>query len=87
MEAACRGMPSDTFFHPWNERGLNRDDRIREAKQICAGCPVIDNCRQHALQAHETYGVWGGLSEDERAALLRRRRHQRRRDAGTQQTL
>ncbi|WP_264062327.1 WhiB family transcriptional regulator, partial [Mycolicibacterium hippocampi] len=29
-------------------------------------------CRAHALQAGEAYGIWGGLSEPERAVLLRR---------------
>jgi len=45
LDAACRGMPSAQFFHPWNERGSDRENRIQQAKQICAGCPVIDSCR------------------------------------------
>lgn len=79
MDAACRGMPSALFFHPWNERGVNRVERIERAKQICSGCPVIDACRLHALQAQEMYGVWGGLSEDERLVLLNRHRSRARR--------
>lgn len=81
-QAACRGMPSARFFHPWNERGGERDRRIAQAKQICARCPVVDSCLQHALQAHEMYGIWGGLSEDERLALLNPRRHRKLRDRG-----
>ena len=27
-------------------------------------------CRQHALKVHEPYGIWGGLSESERAQML-----------------
>ncbi|WP_424556268.1 WhiB family transcriptional regulator [Streptacidiphilus pinicola] len=52
---------------------------IREdaAKRVCAGCPVLDECRTYALEAREPYGVWGGMSEDERAALLRMRRLRR----------
>ena len=60
LDAACRGMPSAQFFHPWNERGSDRENRIQQAKQICAGCPVIDSCRGHALLAQEMYGIWGG---------------------------
>jgi hypothetical protein len=30
---------------------------------------VITDCREHALRVRETYGIWGGLSEDERAHL------------------
>jgi WhiB family redox-sensing transcriptional regulator len=72
LQAACRGMASAAFFHPWGERGRGRDERIQQAKQICARCPVIETCRQHALQAHESYGVWGGLSEEERFIMLNR---------------
>jgi len=58
------------FFHPENERGLTRSGRERKAKQICARCPVLEQCRQHALTVHERYGVWGGLTETERSCLL-----------------
>jgi WhiB family redox-sensing transcriptional regulator len=79
LDAACRGMPSTQFFHPWNERGRDREDRIGQAKQICAGCRVIDACRGHSLRAQEMYGIWGGLSEDERLVLLNRHRRRLRR--------
>ena len=31
-------------------------------------------CAEHALAVREPYGVWGGLSEDEREAIYRRQR-------------
>ncbi len=31
---------------------------------------MIDACLAHALQIPEPYGIWGGLSEDERAERL-----------------
>ena len=68
--ALCRGMSSTYFFHPWGERGPARDARIEQAKQVCAKCPVIQQCRSHALIVQEQYGVWGGCSEDERLLLL-----------------
>ena len=68
--AACRGMDSEAFFHPPNERARRRRIRIQAAKAICATCPVIQQCLDHALQTGEQYGVWGGLSEGERADLL-----------------
>jgi WhiB family redox-sensing transcriptional regulator len=43
------------------------------AKQICKDCPVVANCLRWALAAREPYGVWGGLSVEEREALLTRR--------------
>jgi len=31
---------------------------------------VIEQCREHSLAVREPYGVWGGLSEEERADRL-----------------
>jgi WhiB family redox-sensing transcriptional regulator len=31
-------------------------------------CPVLKNCREHALQVREPYGVWGAMTEYEREA-------------------
>jgi hypothetical protein len=44
-------------------RARNRDNA---AKAVCLTCPVLQNCREHALQVHEPYGVCGGMTEDER---------------------
>jgi WhiB family redox-sensing transcriptional regulator len=63
-------MDSGWFFHPEAERGPQKERRDADAKAICAQCPVIDPCREHALQVQEPYGVWGGMTVDER--LLRR---------------
>ena len=72
MRGACRGMDSALFFHPEGERGPARSGREAQAKQICASCPVLAQCRAHALAVHEPYGVWGGLSESERDVIVRR---------------
>ncbi|MGO4753645.1 WhiB family transcriptional regulator, partial [Streptomyces sp. 2MCAF27] len=32
-------------------------------------------CAAHALAVREPYGVWGGLTEDEREELMGRARH------------
>ena len=66
LQGACRGMDSAFFFHPEGERGPARANREARAKQICQRCPVLEQCRRHALAVHEPYGVWGGLSESER---------------------
>jgi WhiB family redox-sensing transcriptional regulator len=36
---------------------------------ICATCPVLKQCAEHALSVREPYGVWGGMSEDDREAI------------------
>lgn len=45
--------------------------REQRAKEMCRQCPVIQECRSHALEVGEPYGVWGGLSESERDLLLK----------------
>ena len=46
------------------------------AKAICVRCPVLEECREYALEVGETHGIWGGLNEMERRALLRQRARQ-----------
>ena len=33
VDAGSRGMNSSTFFHPWGERGSDRDERAVRAKR------------------------------------------------------
>ena len=72
LRAACRGLDDEVFVQPDRERGLARAARESKAKQICRTCPVLQQCRRHALAVREPYGVWGGLSKPERDALLDR---------------
>ena len=69
FDGACRTVDPETFFHPDGERGPRRRQREMNAKSICASCPVLQQCRDHALQVQEPYGIWGGLSEDDRLAI------------------
>ncbi len=66
----CMDMDSEVFFSPEAERGAKRVRREDAAKALCQRCPVIEPCREHALRVQEPYGVWGGLSESERAELV-----------------
>ena len=72
MQGLCRGVDSSMFFHPDGERGRARATREVRAKELCRRCPVIAQCRAHALAVGEPYGIWGGLSEAERELLLKR---------------
>ncbi|WP_372594852.1 WhiB family transcriptional regulator [Actinotalea sp.] len=72
-DGACREAEPALFFHPEGERGSARRRRAEAAKAVCATCPVLQQCREHALTVREPYGVWGGMSEDERAAALSQR--------------
>jgi len=66
QRAACQGSGDSFFFPPEAERTVARALRIARAKAICAGCPALVECRDYALRAGEPFGVWGGLSEEER---------------------
>lgn len=61
--AECRGMPE--LFFP--QRGAS----TKEAKAVCAMCPVRQECLDHAIDVGEKFGIWGGLSERERRRIRR----------------
>lgn len=77
-EGACRSLPTEMFFHPDGERGPRRKARENAAKAVCATCPVIAACRAHALAAQEPYGIWGGLTEEERLDIISKAQRQQR---------
>jgi WhiB family redox-sensing transcriptional regulator len=64
--ALCKGVDPDLFFPTQGEP-------TKEAKAVCAGCPVRTECLEYALANSERTGVWGGTSERERRALRRQR--------------
>lgn len=63
-ECAKPGQP-DMFPHESDSVG------IELARATCNGCPVRQACLGQALDRNEAFGVWGGLSADERRALRR----------------
>src|ERR1051326_726400 len=72
---SCREADPTLFFHPEGERGPARRNRDSAAKTICAGCPAREESRRHARAGREPYGVWGGLTEDDREAIYSGERH------------
>ena len=75
------GAPEDDEDQ-WQERALcaqtdpeaffpEKGGSTREAKRICQGCEVRDECLEYALAHDERFGIWGGLSERERRRLKR----------------
>ena len=69
IEAVCRGQDSEMFFSPSGEGRTARRRREDRAKQVCAGCGVLDACKRFALAANEPFGVWGGTTARERQVL------------------
>jgi WhiB family redox-sensing transcriptional regulator len=62
----CLGVDPDLFFP---ERGAS----TREAKEVCRGCVVREECLEFALANGEKFGIWGGMSERERRRIRRAR--------------
>ncbi len=62
----CQGLPPELFFPEDGKRKYRRRGE-EAAKQICRDCPVIAQCRDHALNAPEGYGIWGAMTARERA--------------------
>lgn len=75
LNGSCRGMDSAFFFHPDGERGPARARREERAKAVCHRCPVLEQCRRHALAVQEPYGIWGGMSEADRINAIKARKH------------
>ena len=63
--AACRGYAADMFYP-------ETPSEVAAAKQVCAGCKVRRVCLETALRNGERHGVWGGMTERERARFMRR---------------
>ena len=67
--AACRDVDPELFF-PIGNTGPALI-QIEEAKQVCRGCRVREECLRWALDTGQDSGVWGGMSEDERRVAKR----------------
>ena len=63
----CNNIDPDLFYP---ERGGS----VKEAKAVCAECPVMDACLEYAVVNKEKFGIWGGKSERERRRLRKSRK-------------
>ena len=63
-KASCYGIDPEIFFPPSEEdAGL--------ALSYCGACGIKEVCLAWALRNRERYGVWGGLTEQQRRRLQR----------------
>ena len=77
-EAACRKIPVELFF-PAVEHEAD------DAKAVCDACDVREPCLEFAITAGERFGVWGGLTPQERRSLVARRRARARAEAAARE--
>lgn len=67
--AECHDVDPELFFPPVG-------GEVDEAKEICARCPVREQCLSRGLAAPMPEGIWAGLNLHERKALRAARRRQ-----------
>lgn len=63
-DALCAQTDPEIFFP---EKGKSS----AEAKLVCRRCPVTEECLEFAIVTRQKFGVWGGLSPDERSRVRR----------------
>jgi len=69
----CVGKPTDWWF-PEISRDMKGPERrviyghADVAKQLCAICPVAEECLQYSLE-NEPFGIWGGVDEHVRHGI------------------
>lgn len=63
-QAACHGLDPDLFFP------ISEDD-AGPALAHCSGCDLRAICLAWALKNGERYGIWGGLTEQQRRRIAR----------------
>ena len=77
--ALCRDTQYDPeLWFPESDDSESRA-RTRRARDICRRCPARLECLAWAMKQDMLYGIWGGLSAEERAT--KRKIMQRRGDA------
>jgi WhiB family redox-sensing transcriptional regulator len=65
--ALCASIDPELFFPEKSAGGAN----ARMARNICKQCPVRLKCLSYALDNTIEFGIWGGLSRNERRELIR----------------
>lgn len=61
----CNGSDEDLFMSDSNAEQS-------KAAQICASCPIKDDCFDYAVITKQKFGVWGGKTQRELAYIIAR---------------
>lgn len=66
LRLPCRTYDPDLWF-------ADTPAELEQAKALCVGCPVREECLAGALARHEPWGVWGGEIFERGAVIARKR--------------
>lgn len=74
--ASCLGVDWKIFWPELISDFDERDDARKQAKKICASCPVAQECLDFGIR--EPFGIWGGMTAIERRHLRAQLANERR---------
>jgi WhiB family redox-sensing transcriptional regulator len=66
-QAECTGLEPELFFP---EEDTAASGVYKDARKVCAGCPVQYDCLEFAVKNGIRDGMWGGRSPNERRGLV-----------------
>jgi WhiB family transcriptional regulator, redox-sensing transcriptional regulator len=73
-QAACQDTDIRLWFGDEHAPKVKKASRSKEqtaqAKEICAACPVLQECREWALRVRLPFGIVAGMTEVERLRAL-----------------
>lgn len=72
--ALCAQVDLDIFFPNKGDEG----GQLFLARTVCKHCDVREACLEYAMQTGDTFGVYGGMTPNQRRRLARERRRQER---------
>ena len=67
-QAHCKGMDPQMFFLEHNENGANYV-KLKNARIVCGGCPVRQECFKYAMDNWEPAGIWAGTTPMDRRKM------------------
>lgn len=56
-------ITADKYTGNWS--GSNNVSKAT-AEKLCGSCPLLEMCRDYAMEAQEPYGIWGGTRPKDR---------------------
>jgi hypothetical protein len=68
QKAACANTDTEGFF-PSKGKEARTQHVISTARLVCASCSVRKECLEFAVNNSVIYGIWGGLTREERKAI------------------
>lgn len=90
-DAACRDYDTDFFFPVKGVASGKALREIEDAKAVCAGCPVLKQCRDYILddppRYEDDFGIFAGLTPEMRHRAHFDARNERQRERRRQRNL